>query len=64
MLNSGIKAAYCNDEFLVVHSDGQPGHPTTLDAIQRPPGSVQSSASGYTSQCVTRSIKGQVSCHA
>jgi hypothetical protein len=62
-LNSGIKAAYCNDEFLVVHSDGQPGHPTTyLEAIQRPPGSSKSSATeGYASQCVTRSVKGQVS---
>ena len=54
----GIKAAYCNDAFLVVHSDGTPNHPTYLEYIQRPPGSSQSGAS-YPEQCVTRSMKSQ-----
>ena len=55
----GVKAAYCNDDFLVVHSDGTPNHPTYLQYIQRPPGSAASGA-GYGDQCVTRSMKTQV----
>ena len=54
----GVKAAYCNDQFLVVHSDGTPNHPTYLEYIQRPPGSAASGAS-YPQQCVTRSMKSQ-----
>jgi hypothetical protein len=56
----GIKAAYCNNEFLIVHSDGSPNHPTYLEYIQRPPGSSKSSpGASYPDQCVTRSMKPQ-----
>ena len=34
----GIKAAYCNDKFLVVHTDMTPGYPTHLSDIPMPPG--------------------------
>ena len=33
-----IKAAYCNDKYLVIHSNGQPNHQAYLDNIPTPPG--------------------------
>lgn len=33
-----IKAAYCNADFLVIHSNGQPNHKAFLDQIPTPPG--------------------------
>ena len=50
MKGQGIKAAFCNDQFLVIHSDGTPGFSTYLDSIKNPPGAVASD--GTT--CVTR----------
>ena len=35
---TGIKAAYCNDEFLVIYSDGSPGFTSNLYDIPNPPG--------------------------
>ena len=58
-LGAGIKVIYCTDEYLVIHSDGTPNHPTYLEYIQRPPGSVASGAK-YEDQCVTRGMKTQV----
>lgn len=46
----GIKAAYCNDAFLVIHSDGTTGFSTYLTSIRNPPASVSSDGSA----CVTR----------
>ena len=46
----GIKAAYCNDEFLVIISDGTPGFKTNLDSVKNPPGSVDKNGMA----CVTR----------
>ena len=51
-----IKAAYCNDQFLVIHSNGQPNHLTYLDNIPTPPGAGGeglNTVSPYT-QCHTR----------
>lgn len=48
----GIKAAYCNDIFLVLHSSDAPNHPSSLGSIFTPPGGGGSG--GYASQCVTR----------
>ena len=50
MKGPGIKAAYCNDEFLVIISDGTPGFKTNLDSVKNPPGAVDKN--GMT--CVTR----------
>lgn len=49
MSGPGMKAAYCNDNFLVLQSDGSPGFPTYLQSILNPPAAV---ANGVT--CVTR----------
>ena len=57
-LNFGLKAAYCTDQYLVVHSDGTPNHQDTLNLIPRPPGD-SSTGSTYGSQCVTRSRETQ-----
>jgi hypothetical protein len=35
-----VKAAYCNDAYLVIHSNGQPNHQAYLDAIPTPPGRI------------------------
>ena len=35
---TGIKAAYCNDQFLVVHSDLTAGYPSWIADIPNPPG--------------------------
>ena len=34
----GIKAIYCTDKYLVVHSDATPNHRDSLSLIPRPPG--------------------------
>lgn len=54
VLPSGIQAAYCNDEFLVIHANGMPSHDTNLDGVPRPPGGGGSGS--YDDQCVTRSF--------
>ncbi len=53
----GIKAVYCNDEFMVIHSDNTPNHADTLAYIPRPPG--EGGSATYANQCVTRSRVGQ-----
>jgi len=35
---SGIKAAYCTDQFLVIHTTGYPDHSNWLAGVPRPPG--------------------------
>ena len=49
MVGQGIKAAYCNDAFLILKTDGSTGFQTYLDSIKNPPASV---SNGVT--CVTR----------
>jgi hypothetical protein len=49
----GVKAAYCNDQFLVIHSNGRPNHKDGLSLIPRPPGE---GGVPYTQACVTRSF--------
>lgn len=49
----GMKAAYCNEDFIVLQADGSPNHAGFLDKIQRPPGG---GTGAYESQCVTRSM--------
>ncbi len=34
----GLKAIYCNDKFLVIHSTGAPNHKDGLKYIPQPPG--------------------------
>ena len=46
----GIKAAYCNDAFLVIHSDGTSGFLNYLTSVKNPPASVSSDGTA----CVTR----------
>ncbi|CAE7242175.1 unnamed protein product, partial [Symbiodinium natans] len=50
---SSVKAVYCNDQFLVVWSSGQPPDDSTLAGVPRPPGG--SGGATYDTQCVTRS---------
>jgi hypothetical protein len=53
-----IKAAYCNDKFLVIHSNGQPNHAAFLDSIPTPPGAGGeglNTVSPYT-MCHTRCV--------
>jgi hypothetical protein len=52
----GIKAVYCNDKFLVIHSDGSPNHLDSLNLIPRPPGGGTGS---YQTSCVTRNRETQ-----
>jgi hypothetical protein len=40
MVGEGVKAAYCNDAFLVISADGSPGFADTLATIRNPPGST------------------------
>ena len=47
---TGIKAAYCNEQFLVIHTDMTSGFNNYLSQIPNPPGSVDSSGAA----CVTR----------
>jgi hypothetical protein len=49
----GVKAAYCNDGWLVMHSNNMPNHPSFLASIQTPPGDGDGGA--YETQGVTRS---------
>jgi hypothetical protein len=49
----GIKVAYCNDGWLVMHSNNLPNHPSFLASIQTPPGDGDGGA--YETQGVTRS---------
>lgn len=57
----GVKAAYCNDDFLVIHSDNTPNHNDGLADVETPPGGdyctngAASGSCGYANQCVTRS---------
>ena len=50
IFGTGIKAAYCNDQFLVIHTDMTSGFNNYLSQIPNPPGSVDSSGT----PCVTR----------
>ena len=50
ILGQGIKAAYCNDAFLVIYSDGSTGFSSYLSSIKNPPASVSSDGTS----CVTR----------
>ena len=46
-----MKAAYCNDEYLVMHTNGAPNHKDGLKLIPHPP----SGGDNYATSCVTRS---------
>ena len=52
MIGGGLKAVYCNDEHLIVHSNGVPFHTDGLAYIPRPPGE---GGVDYSSASVTRS---------
>lgn len=52
IVGQGIKAAYCNDQFLVLQTDGTTGYANTLTSIKNPPAAVGSD--GKT--CVTRYV--------
>jgi hypothetical protein len=52
---SGIQAAFCNDEYLVVWTNGRPTHATNLYGVPRPPGGG-ADGSPYEEQCVTRTF--------
>ena len=49
-----MKAAYCTDKYLIVHSIGNATHKDGLLAIPRPPGGGTPGLP-YSQQCVTRS---------
>lgn len=50
MFGQGIKAAYCNDQFLVILSDGTTGFPSYLGSVMFPPAATSSNGT----KCVTR----------
>jgi hypothetical protein len=52
MVGPGIKAAYCNDAFLVLQTDLSSGFGNYLDSIRNPPASISSDGT----PCVTRFI--------
>jgi hypothetical protein len=52
MVGQGIKAAYCNDAFLVIQTDASSGFPNYLDSIKNPPASTSSDGT----PCVTRYV--------
>jgi hypothetical protein len=52
LANGGLKAIYCNDKYLVVHSNGKANHQDGLASIPHPPGGGDGS---YSTSCVTRS---------
>lgn len=52
MVGPGVKAAYCNDAFLVIQTDTSSGFPNYLDSIRNPPASTSSDGTS----CVTRYI--------
>ena len=49
-IGQGVKAAYCNDAFLVILSDGSSGFANYLSSIKNPPASTTESGGN----CVTR----------
>lgn len=51
IVSTGIKAAYCNDQYLVIHSDMSPGFQEHLSSIATPPGGFNADGTA----CVTRS---------
>lgn len=34
--SGGLKAAYCNDKFLIIHSDGTPNHDDSISQVEQP----------------------------
>ena len=52
-LSPRAAARYCNDAWLVIHSNNLPNHPVFLSAIQTPPG--DGDGGQYSTQGVTRS---------
>ena len=52
MVGEGVKAAYCNDAFLVIQTDASSGFPDYLGSIKNPPGSTSSDGTS----CVTRYV--------
>ena len=50
----GIKAAYCTDNFLVVHTDLSTGYGNSLSKVPNPPATVDSTGTA----CVTRAVNG------
>jgi hypothetical protein len=52
MVGQGIKAAYCNDAFLVIQTDASSGFPNYLGSIKNPPASTSSDGTS----CVTRYV--------
>jgi len=54
-LGTGIKAAYCTDQFLVIHTTGYPNHDNWLAGIPRPPGGDGE----YSVAGVVRTMKAQ-----
>jgi len=50
----GIKAAYCNEDFLVVHTDLSGGYGNSLSKVPNPPATVDSTGTA----CVTRAVNG------
>ena len=50
MFGQGIKAAFCNDQFLVILSDGTTGFPSYLGSVMFPPAATSSNGT----KCVTR----------
>ena len=52
-LSPRAAARYCNDAWLVIHSNNLPNHPVFLQAIQTPPG--DGDGGQYSTQGVTRS---------
>lgn len=51
-----VKRAYCNDLFLVIHSDNVPNHADSLAKIPHPPAGGDAM---YVDSCVTRSRNAQ-----
>ena len=52
IIGNGIKAAYCNDAFLVIHTDETTGYNNYLGSIKNPPASTSSNGT----RCVTRYV--------
>ena len=50
IFGTGIKAAYCNDQYLVIHTDMTSGFNNYLSQVPNPPGSVDTAGAA----CVTR----------
>jgi len=54
-MGTGIKAAYCTDQFLVIHTTGYPNHENWLAGIPRPPGGD----GDYATADVVRTMRAQ-----